>query len=112
MNGASGSGYQTGNMGETGDEPGAVENRLSLDPNDERWPAIADWEDGKEYTFTNVKVRQISAGEFEVTAAKAGASSDAAPDQAAADDGGEAAAESAPPPRKGKYSNPAIENLD
>jgi hypothetical protein len=47
-------------------DPGAVDNRLSLDPNNVDWAdAIADWEDGSEYTLT-VKVTQISPGEFEV----------------------------------------------
>ena len=48
-------------------DPGAMDNRLSLDPNDPNWKeAIADWEDGEEYTLT-VKAIQISPGEFEVT---------------------------------------------
>ena len=48
-------------------DPGAVDNRLSLDPNNPDWAdAIADWEDGSEYTLT-VKVTQISPGEFEVS---------------------------------------------
>jgi len=47
-------------------DPGAVDNRLSLDPNNVDWAdEIADWEDGSEYTLT-IKVTQISPGEFEV----------------------------------------------
>ena len=49
-----------------GTDPGAEDNRLSLDPNNPDWKeAIADWEDGEEYTVT-ARVRQISPGEFEV----------------------------------------------
>jgi hypothetical protein len=49
-----------------GTDPGAEDNRLSLDPNNPDWKdAIADWEDGEEYTLT-VKARQISPGEFAV----------------------------------------------
>jgi hypothetical protein len=50
------------------DEPGAYDNRLSLDPNDDRWPFVLDWEDGEEYTVT-LRIRQISPGEFEVLSA-------------------------------------------
>lgn len=45
---------------------GEIDNRLSLDPNDDRWPQVLDWEDGMEYTLSNVRLRQVSAGEFEV----------------------------------------------
>lgn len=48
-------------------DPGAVDNRLSLDPNDPNWKeTISDWEDGEDYTVT-VTMRQISPGEYEVT---------------------------------------------
>jgi hypothetical protein len=53
-----------GTMGE--EEPGTVENRLSVNVNDERWSsAVESWEDGQEYEAT-VKLRQIGPGEFEV----------------------------------------------
>jgi len=51
------------------DEPGAYDNRLSLDPHDERWPFVLQWEDGEEYTLS-IRVRQISPGEFEVLGAE------------------------------------------
>lgn len=51
-----------------GDEPGETDNRLSLIPSD--FPAIEGWEDGEEYSLTDLpkgtKLRQISPGEFEV----------------------------------------------
>lgn len=54
-----------GDMGT--EDPGAVDNRLSLDPSDERWSdALENWEDGEEYELTNVRIRQIGAGEFEI----------------------------------------------
>ena len=53
--------------GAEGTDPGAVDNRLSLDPNDPNWKkTIANWEDGEEYQLT-VTVTQLSPGEFEVT---------------------------------------------
>jgi hypothetical protein len=47
-------------------EPGAVENRLSLDPTDGRWPDLAGWTDGQKYTGA-ITLEQISPGEFLVT---------------------------------------------
>lgn len=87
----------------TPEEPGEVDNRLSLVPSD--FPAIADWQDGEEYDLDElgegVKLRQISPGEFEVMPGTAPA---AEAEQA------EAGAE-APAPRKPGYSNKAVEAL-
>lgn len=48
-------------------DPGAVDNRLSLDPGDPRWAkTIAAWADGEDYSVT-IGLRQISPGEFEIT---------------------------------------------
>lgn len=51
-------------------EPGAVENRLSINPAD--FPEIEDWEDGQSYEIkiggTKTRMTQISTGEFEVEA--------------------------------------------
>jgi hypothetical protein len=59
-----------GSQPEAGDEPGAVDNRLSLNPNDELWAdKIKDWEDGEKYPLSalgNVQLLQISPGEFEI----------------------------------------------
>jgi len=53
-----------------GTDPGAVDNRLSLDPSHPDWKdEIEDWEDGEEYDL-KVKVRQLSPGEFEVLEVK------------------------------------------
>lgn len=50
------------------DEPGAVDNRLSLTPAD--FPAVESWKDGETYELSelgsDVKLRQISPGEYEV----------------------------------------------
>lgn len=60
----------TGNVGGE-EDPGSVDSRLSLDPNDERWSdSIADWEDGAEYSIT-LRVRQMSPGEYEILEAEA-----------------------------------------
>lgn len=53
-------------------EVGALDNRLILDPSDDRWAtSVGSWTDGEEYTFSEVKVRQISPGKFEVISATA-----------------------------------------
>lgn len=44
-------------------EPGATDNRLSLNPS--QFEGMADWQDGETYEMT-VRVRQVSQGEFEV----------------------------------------------
>lgn len=55
-----------GSRDASGTDPGSVDNRLSLDPNNPEWTdLIADWEDGKDYTV-NVTITQLSPGEFEV----------------------------------------------
>lgn len=50
------------------DEPGAVDNRLSLSPAE--FEVIQEWKDGETYSLSqlgrDVKLRQISPGEFEV----------------------------------------------
>lgn len=80
------------------EEPGAVDNRMSLVPSD--FPAIEEWEDGEEYELSElgegVKLRQISPGEFEVIppAGVAGAEEE----------------EAAPKKRRG-YANRAVEEL-
>lgn len=56
----------------TQNEPGASDNRLSLDPNDPTFDFTKDWEDGEIHVLTNVRVTQISPGEFEVMGAEAG----------------------------------------
>lgn len=54
------------------DEAGATDNVLNLNPNDPKWQGIVDtWEDGKEYVFANVRVRQESPGRFVVLSAEA-----------------------------------------
>lgn len=52
------------------DQAGAVDNRLSLTVADH--PEIAEWEDGQTYVFREVRVQQISPGEFEVLETGAG----------------------------------------
>jgi hypothetical protein len=99
MNGQS---YDTGHGNEQGDEPGSVENRLSLDPNNDSWKdTVGEWEDGKTYSLT-VKVTQISPGEFEVL--------EATPEAEPNDNAGEEQTEPAPS-KSGGYPNPAVENL-
>jgi hypothetical protein len=101
MNGTS---YDTGPKSMAG-ESGALDNVLTLNPNDPRWPAVLEWKDDATYTFTNVKVRQVSPGQFEVVSAEVGEDKE----MPAEDEAAQRAEDKAPP--KGSYSNPAIENL-
>lgn len=58
-----------GGLNASTQDPGEIENRLSLNPSDpDNRDFLGSWEDGEEYTMI-VKLRQISPGEFEVTKA-------------------------------------------
>lgn len=55
-----------GGSGTPGREPGSIDNRLSLNPSDDKWAdKIDSWADGEKYTVT-ATVTQISPGEFQV----------------------------------------------
>jgi hypothetical protein len=56
----------------TQNEPGASDNRLTLDPNDTAFDFTKEWSDGEDYVLKNVRVRQLSSGEFEVLSAEEG----------------------------------------
>ena len=88
-------------------DPGTIDNRLSLDPSDDRWKGYVDeWEDGKSYTVT-AKITQISPGEFEVVEIEDAKPADAAEEAKP----GEDAAEAAPSEISTTSDNPAIKNL-
>lgn len=101
--------YNTGALAEADAEPGAVENRLTLNPSDERWKAkVESWEDGQTYPITGGKIRQIAPGEFEVVDLQFGGAEEVS-------DKGEGhpqGAEDMPPaPDRSGYNNPAIDRL-
>ena len=56
-----------------------MDNRLSLDPNDERFAFASEWRDGAEYSV-ELRVRQISPGEFEVVSGEGEEPADAIPE--------------------------------
>lgn len=85
------------------EEPGAQDNRLSLDPNDPTFEFAANWEDGKEYNV-NLRVRQISPGEFEPISGEEGEPAEGEAEQGA-DDTAETGAAAAP---GANARNPAI----
>jgi hypothetical protein len=85
------------------DEGGSQDNRLSLNPTDDRWPFVGSWEDGKNYTVT-LKINQVSPGEFEVLSAESEGSAE--PGDTATED----KTEGAMPTRSG-YSNPAVAGM-
>ncbi len=89
-------------------DAGGVENRLSLNPNDERWAeALASWEDGEEYELT-VRVKQVSPGEFEVIDASPEEATEAPPEAEEEMEGEEVVPQATAPPRKG-IANPAVQ---
>lgn len=104
--GVTGTPYESGPVSIEG-ESGALDNVLTLNPNDGRWPAVLRWKDDATYTFTNVKVRQVSPGQFEVISAEAGPQDEqgGAEDQAA-----ERAVQKTTP--TGDYPNPGVANLE
>ena len=59
-----------GSTPETADEPGAVDNRISINVNDVIFnPEVKDWKDGERYKLSdlgNVELMQIAPGEFEI----------------------------------------------
>jgi hypothetical protein len=91
------------------DEAGATDNVLNLNPNDPQWQSVVDaWEDGGEYVFAKVRVRQESPGRFIVLSAEPeGAEAEAEPGETGAmgeaSDVGERASEG--------YANPAVSRL-
>lgn len=89
-------------------DPGAVDNRLTLDPGDKRWSGLLKkWEDGEDYSIT-VKARQISPGEFEVMSLKAKATpTDEPPEPAEEDDDDD----DKPAPRKRGKVNKAVREM-
>lgn len=90
---------------EMGDEAGAVDNRLTLNPNDPLWAdTIKDWKDGERYGLAelgNVDLLQISPGEFEVVKSDEPQGAAETNDAAAADAGASAPA----------YGNPAVAKM-
>lgn len=95
--------------GGTAQEPGEVENRLSLNPNDPDFvDTIGDWEDGNEYTLSNVKVRQISPGEFEVLSMDSGTPSDDAESSEASPDAENPSEDQS---EMGMSDNPAVRRM-
>lgn len=112
-------GMSAGNTGQgptASDEVGATDNRLALNPNEFLDGEMADWEDGKDYVLTGVRVRQVSPGEFTVTGIESGTlatASETAEEPAGAEEAGGAAetageAEAAP---ESAYPNPAVAKM-
>lgn len=96
--------YDTGPKSMEG-ESGAIDNLLTLNPNDERWPAVLNWKDDATYTFSNVKVRQVSPGQFEVISAEVSDN----PEMPIENETAQRAADKTPP--ESSYTNPAVEKL-
>jgi hypothetical protein len=97
-------------------EPGASDSRLSLDVNDPAFDFTKEWEDGKIYTLTSVRVTQISPGEFEVVSAEPGEEAEeGAPEEAkgamgVAQDAGGGEGDTSPTGGTG-YRNPVVAKL-
>ena len=90
--------------GSARDEAGSQDNLLELNPNDENFAFAKDWEDGKEYVITNMRVRQVSAGKFTPLSAESGESAE---NEGEMPDEGETGAMG----RASDYDNPAVAGL-
>jgi hypothetical protein len=91
-----------------GNEPGAIDNRLSLSESD--FPMIEEWQDNQTYSLSELgdaKLRQISPGEFEVMPGS--------PPTEAGEEPGTTEQPEAPPNNEEKpadeYPNPAVARM-
>lgn len=95
-------GKKDGEPADAIDEPGEIENRLSINPSDEKYAdTVGQWEDGKVYVFKEVHARQVSSGEFEVLKAIPEESDEEPPD----------VEEEEAPAEAGDYHNPAVSGM-
>ena len=86
-------------------DPGTIDNRLSLDPSDERWKdKLAALADGEPFTIT-LKCSGISPGEAEVTDVVDVQAGDGAEPKPGDDEAAE------PAPDASETDNPAVANL-
>lgn len=87
-------------------ESGALDNVLTLNPNDPRFEAtIKNWKDDGVYQITGGQIRQVSPGQFEVIDLKFGDNAEPPIEEEAA----QRAAEKTP--QTGAYPNPGVANL-
>lgn len=88
------------------DEPGAQDNLLVIDPNDDRWKEqVGDWKDGETYKFREVEVEQMSPGRYKVLNAEA---AQAPEEETPAEDQGEGAGAET---EESAYPNPAVAKM-
>lgn len=95
------------------DNPGAVDNTLTIDPSDDRWAdPVSKWKDGQTYTLEHVTIRQIEPGKFEVMSLEAESEGDKANDQeSSAEDVGEQQGANAEAKGRGEYPNDSVAKL-
>lgn len=94
------------------DEAGSNDNVLNLNPNDPQWQSVVDkWEDGKEYTFKNVRVQQESPGRFIVLSAEPEESSSESEEEAPGETGAMGEASDVGERASEGYANPAVSRL-
>lgn len=91
--------------GASTDDARSQDNLLELNPNDENFAFALDWEDGKEYIITSMRVRQVSPGKFTPLSAESG--------EEATDEDGEMPdeGEMGSMGRASDYENPAVAGL-
>lgn len=93
-------------------EAGATDNRMYLDPNDPQWADVIDgWEDGSEYTFKKVRVRQESQGQFTILSAEAGEVAEQEVEEAGEGATAETPRTGAMGRAGGGYTNPSVEKM-
>lgn len=74
----------------TDDEPGAVDNRLTVDINNEMFDGLGmdEWQNGETYTIPAGEMRQVAPGEFEIISVEKSAEAEPEPESEGPDDVG------------------------
>jgi len=102
-------GYETGRAINQ-EEPGSMDNTLSINPTDERFaPTVSQWQDGGVYKGVTVDLRQISPGKFEVTALSGGTPESGSEEQPTEETAEQPTAPAAPAAPAGM--NPAVARM-
>jgi len=89
------------------DEAGANDNQLVLNPSDENFPGIDTWQDGQEYVFRELRVKQISPGKYTPLSGEG----EPAEEAGAAEEGAPASEEQGESESQPASSNPAVAKM-
>lgn len=90
------------------DEIGASDNRLEIDPTDDKFAVVKDWQDGQTYRGVQVDLQQVSPGQFRVLAMSGGTPEGQATDESEPTEETAPGAEAA---ETGGSMNPAVAKM-